>query len=570
MRDSRTDATSKGEQRLSEGAGSFTVRKSETDETSRERAETTPSSDESEFNSAAEKGFEDIRLMGARNLMGYSAFGLWLAWFWLAFGNGTFNPGSDELTTYAVCFTLVAAGCTFLLIAWQSKRSGPRKLRQVLPIVMGCLGTLCSAVISFSTAAIAIPQWLVFTALVIVGPIAAYLLFRCFCRYRRCSFNQAVMLTFGALFMMFFAYFSAVTIPLEGSSALFSLMPLAIALLLKEKQSPREEDQEAGNRPVVDEHTRAASPESPALTIPSRGTRFTIIAGFSIFFATISFVRGSGIRFENGPSLLSIGSSGVVVALAIVAIVVIYLHLRGTSIAMLLRGCYIYAALGTSFAVATITVTGAGNFAVRSLTSMAYLLLFIVLWCCMLARMNVYGDAPAKAIGAALGTVSLSAGIGWGVRGLMALLYPSQNAPMTLLIGLGFLDLAFFLFGFSDTALMAYVTGDKASSEHRKHETDSEPYRMPFKEACSQIGAEAGLTPRELEVFILLAKGRDTEHIAEDLVVSYYTVRAHVRNIYEKLGVHSKQEMLDMIDTRRNAPFAEENDQENKAADRRK
>lgn len=52
------------------------------------------------------------------------------------------------------------------------------------------------------------------------------------------------------------------------------------------------------------------------------------------------------------------------------------------------------------------------------------------------------------------------------------------------------------------------------------------------------------LTARELEVLQLLAKGRATEGIAEDLFISVNTVRNHVANILSKLGVHSKLEAV--------------------------
>ena len=52
------------------------------------------------------------------------------------------------------------------------------------------------------------------------------------------------------------------------------------------------------------------------------------------------------------------------------------------------------------------------------------------------------------------------------------------------------------------------------------------------------------LTPRELEVVrLLLANGRVVS-IAEELGVSPYTVRNHLRSIYRKLGVHSQVELI--------------------------
>ncbi|HET8987648.1 MAG TPA: response regulator transcription factor [Humibacillus sp.] len=50
------------------------------------------------------------------------------------------------------------------------------------------------------------------------------------------------------------------------------------------------------------------------------------------------------------------------------------------------------------------------------------------------------------------------------------------------------------------------------------------------------------LTSRERHILVLVAKGRLNREIAEDLVISENTVRSHVRNILDKLQMHSRLE----------------------------
>lgn len=55
------------------------------------------------------------------------------------------------------------------------------------------------------------------------------------------------------------------------------------------------------------------------------------------------------------------------------------------------------------------------------------------------------------------------------------------------------------------------------------------------------------LSEREKEVALLIAQGRSKTYIAETLCVSENTVRTHAKNIYSKLNVHSKQELIDLL-----------------------
>ncbi|MDQ6630815.1 MAG: response regulator transcription factor [Verrucomicrobiota bacterium] len=52
------------------------------------------------------------------------------------------------------------------------------------------------------------------------------------------------------------------------------------------------------------------------------------------------------------------------------------------------------------------------------------------------------------------------------------------------------------------------------------------------------------LSPREYEILSHLAKGHQTKEIGDILSISTWTVRAHIRNIYEKLHVQSRTEAV--------------------------
>ena len=53
-----------------------------------------------------------------------------------------------------------------------------------------------------------------------------------------------------------------------------------------------------------------------------------------------------------------------------------------------------------------------------------------------------------------------------------------------------------------------------------------------------------GLTNRELEIAMLIYQGDSPREIAEEINLSYHTVRNHIKSIYSKLGVSTRSEML--------------------------
>ena len=71
---------------------------------------------------------------------------------------------------------------------------------------------------------------------------------------------------------------------------------------------------------------------------------------------------------------------------------------------------------------------------------------------------------------------------------------------------------------------------------------------MPWRICIGEIAQKHELSARETSILEYLAKGRDARFIGKELYISYYTAKTHVRNVYEKMNVHSQQELIDIID----------------------
>ncbi len=87
----------------------------------------------------------------------------------------------------------------------------------------------------------------------------------------------------------------------------------------------------------------------------------------------------------------------------------------------------------------------------------------------------------------------------------------------------------------------AAVEGEKVTGE-----TD-----LPFARGVAGLCADYHVTAREREILVKALHGYSMPNIAAQLGISPETVRTHMRNIYQKVGVSNKQELIRLIDARK-------------------
>ena len=73
--------------------------------------------------------------------------------------------------------------------------------------------------------------------------------------------------------------------------------------------------------------------------------------------------------------------------------------------------------------------------------------------------------------------------------------------------------------------------------------SDSDEKESAFLELAEQ----RGLSEREREIALLYAQGRSVPYISERCFISDTTVKSHLKKVYAKLGIHSKQELIDVV-----------------------
>lgn len=89
----------------------------------------------------------------------------------------------------------------------------------------------------------------------------------------------------------------------------------------------------------------------------------------------------------------------------------------------------------------------------------------------------------------------------------------------------------------------------ESTLRHDEHSVvrEDENGRQGLPERIALVAREHDLTPREVEVFGLLARGRSVPYIRDALVISKETASTHTKHVYSKLGVHSRQELIDLV-----------------------
>lgn len=75
----------------------------------------------------------------------------------------------------------------------------------------------------------------------------------------------------------------------------------------------------------------------------------------------------------------------------------------------------------------------------------------------------------------------------------------------------------------------------------------SRPHEEQLKRLYDEVAREHRLSAREREVLEMLAEGHTRSYIKDALVISDGTAKAHIAHVYQKLGVHKKEELYRMI-----------------------
>jgi DNA-binding CsgD family transcriptional regulator len=211
---------------------------------------------------------------------------------------------------------------------------------------------------------------------------------------------------------------------------------------------------------------------------------------------------------------------------------------------------------------------GVNSFLPGILVSVGYMIFELLIWITFAHLSQRLDLSPLKLFGLWRGVLL---GCGPFLGGLVVNLcgnYAPQvfaGTGVFLFVALGFLIIAYSLiFNERDLTLLyphsvgeTYATTSiqtadammpNSAPDTPDNDTRQDPNLVVAKTRYEQIAKHFELSARETEVMTLMALGRSSTRIQKELFISAGTVNSHRLHIYQKLNVHSLQELLDVLD----------------------
>lgn len=168
-------------------------------------------------------------------------------------------------------------------------------------------------------------------------------------------------------------------------------------------------------------------------------------------------------------------------------------------------------------------------------------LLTVVLYARFAALSSRGKNNPASVF--ALGVGAMDAGF---VLGMLAGEAASKSAwPLELTLGVAYVVV---LGGFLATGVFLRKGTDPDEPATSGSNLDA---RGKLTFSLEELSTRYGLTAREEDVLEQLLRGKSISAIATDFFLSKNTVRSHVAHIYQKMDVHTRDELLELVDTRK-------------------
>jgi DNA-binding CsgD family transcriptional regulator/MFS family permease len=532
----------------------------------------------------------------------YLGLGVFLAWPFLAYSGGVWlsdiEINGENISLLAIAASLSLTVLCLGIALFSNSFANLVKNRAAV-LVAGLLGSVGSALIIISGPYYlgqiiytnAIPLFIL--GGVFTGISSGALILRCGSLYSQLPPRRGMLYTALSHLLVVFIYFVVLGAPtfspisggpgLAGIIAFIVLLPLSAMLLT-----------------LADKPDGAIVDRLKFMQLPAIFWKFML--ALMLFSAIISMMRS--LIVEIHPVDVTLASSSILMLLRVVMaaiFIVVAIHVRTEHLNF--GKLFSFIAITIVIAIALLPTIGVLDVNWNLIIGTAAVVFEYIIWCVLTIISNQKSISPLIIFGLGYGCYTLGNTIGWvlGVFGMTQVVESPYNSIFYLLIAGAVLLIGVILFserdfarlfspireselslddlmsidvgavGGSGNGKISYVgmntesdaelsdqisahTGASdagmtpAAQSNEDNQSDELHRRGYFTQAMDRLSAEKNLSPRESEVLRYLAQGRGSDFIAEQLSVSWNTARSHIHNVYVKLDVHSRKELMEFVD----------------------
>lgn len=359
-------------------------------------------------------------------------------------------------------------------------------------------------------------------ALALFGLAQIWMMARWSLRLAAATTEQLLTALLGAIVLVGLVKIPLAITPRDVGSGLVSLLPLLAAAMLV---FHREDGPAPARRWFSLASARSYLPLAFAM------------AAFFLVWSILNFIlkRETGHYSVGESSSLAFAIASQVVLIALAAFIAWWVFARGGKLDLTLVWKFAYVLMAA--ALFLFVLFGTTQF-IQAATGASVVIAKMFLW---LALINVARHselAPWRVVCAGQLLYAVPDCLGRALAAGLSLSSIGDAAAAALLLGI-VIVVAFCLPDRSPAA-MSLLSDLNRTTEPTSTESEALELR------CQSLGADHGLSKREIEILELLCKGRSRPYIAETLYLSENTVRTHSKHIYQKLDVHTRQELLDL------------------------
>lgn len=459
--------------------------------------------------------------LSLRRIIGFACNQGFVFFLFYMGANRSYSIGNFNFERAELFGTLLFMVVAFAILRFVSPKTRNALLLRPLPIVyavMGVLGSFIPIIIPDASA-----FWIPIEG-ALIGIPCALLLVSWGRAFGESSTKVSVPEVFFGSVVGALVGLIVSLIPIDGATYVLHLLPLVSAAAL---MAAPQSDAEAASASVVE------ASEAPSTVLLSA----KIIAGTALFGMAAGFME----TFNTDPG------NPAMVAYP-VSLLLFGAFALGTLSLLRSDGFGRGAALNKAYRLALfIMMTGYLLIPVpqfseslvpgEAIVLAGYLGLSAVLISLFLVLAKLTGSDTAASF--SKGFVALFGGelIGVALANAFDYAQPGYVTPYSVVVFAGLLVLFSYVFLFTER--------DFENLSEIVTSTDS------LEDACAAIALEYGLSGREAEILPFALRGRTSDRISQELHISKSTVDTHLRRIYQKAGVHNRQELIDLGEAKR-------------------